>query len=78
MASGDPIKRTWTVVLGPTITQGLTVRAYGWDDAAEEAVAALGITLVPCCELGEPYCAACQKQADDDAIDRRIDIARGA
>lgn len=74
--SGDPIKRTWYLIRDRH--RILEVRAYDYDEACRLAVEASDMTLAPCCEPPDPYCSECQKQADDDGIDRRIDIARGA
>lgn len=70
-----PIKRTWSVCVG-TDTD-FTVRAYDEQGAINEAFAHLGYDVRPCCELSEPCCAQCQKEADDDATERSISIARG-
>lgn len=73
-----PIRRTWRANMPPGIEDqvpDMSVRAFDADEAALLVMERIGIALVPCCELSEPYCAACQKEADDDATERRISIA---
>lgn len=53
--------REWTVTYIGKARESVTVRAFSEGEAAEEAVKALGIELVPCCEIGHPPCAECQK-----------------
>ena len=53
--------RRWEVNLPPVmaIPATVVVEAFSEGEAAEEAVKALGITLVPCCEIGKPACQNC-------------------
>ena len=81
--------RTWT----PTVSRdaasiltdaqavalaSMTIREFDEEEAAIAMLAALGITLTPCCgeDRNERPCAECHAEMTADAMDRAVDMGR--